>query len=179
MISFETEKSSIYERNKTFCETAELNIKQLNSSFSGYCNSFGFELEGHIELNNLKIQLKLFKHQTTQNGIIIPKDAVDQSGTELHILGLNKSQYLKIGRSVLKRIITSTENKRILPKPYYISFNDKIDKNSLDHLANFIIHYKVAKLVLYNGSLHITLPYAINDANAFIYELLKLIGDIE
>lgn len=176
-MSFETDKSSIYELHKSFCNKAETNIKQLNSSFSGYCNSFGFNIESQIELNNLKIQITISKHQTTQNGIVIPKDAIDSSATEIRISGLNKNYFLKIGQSNLKRLITSVENKPILPKPYYITFNDKIDRNSLEHIAHFVAQYAIAKLVLFNGSLHIELHYAIDSASIFINDLLKLMNN--
>lgn len=179
MINFEAEKSEFYELNKAFCESIEANLKSLNASLNGYCNSFGFEIESIFEVNNLHLNLKLFKNQTTQNGIIIPKDAVDQSGTQLHVNGLNKNQFIKIGQSVLKRIFTSSENKALFPKPYYINSNEAISQDVIKQLSDFLIKHKISKLVLFNGTLHIEMHYALKDPTLFINEMLQLMSEID
>lgn len=179
MINFEAEKSEFYELNKAFCESIVANLKSLNGTPKGYCNSFGFDIESDFEVNNLQLHLKLFKNQTTQNGVIIPKDAVDQSGTQIHVSGLNKNQFLKIGQSVLKRIFTSSENKALFPKPYYINYNDAIAKDVIKQLSDFVINHKISKLVLFNGTLHIEMHYALKDPSSFINEMLQLMSEID
>jgi hypothetical protein len=179
MINFEAEKSEFYELNKAFCESIDSNLKSVNASLKGYCNSFGYEIESDFELNNLHLNLKLFKNQTTQNGVIIPKDAVDQSGTQIHVNGLNKNQFIKIGQSVLKRIFTTSENKINFPKPYYINHNEAISAEVIKLLAGFILNHKISKLVLFNGTLHIEMHYALKDPVGFVNEMLELMSEID
>jgi hypothetical protein len=172
MIQYETSTSPFFVANKNYCETIENKLKTLNVEFSGFCNSFGYHIETTFQKNNLTYNLKFHKHQSTQNGVIIPIDALEYAGTEVNVTGLNKKFRVTIGKSSLRRLFTSKLFKNKIQKPYFIKFNYSQESDFLDNLTKKIIKDKISKFKLSNG----TLICKIHKATV---NPLELITDIE
>lgn len=172
MINFETNDSPFFTANKNYCETIESKLKTINVDCSGWCNSYGYSIEATLQKNNLRFNIKIHKHQSTQNGIIIPVNALDYAGIELIVTGLNKQFYVTIGKSSLRRLFISKAFKDKIPSPYFIKFNYSPDTNFIDNLVNKALDNKISTFKLRNGKLLCKIHTASTD-------LLDLIADIE
>ncbi len=153
MINFETTNSAFFVANKNYCETIEDKLKSINIDCSGWCNSYGYNLEATLKQNNLTYNIKFHKHQSTQNGIVIPADAHEYAGIEVTVTGLNKKFSLTIGKSSLKRLFISKEFKVKMPSPYFIKFNYSAETNFIDSLIKKIQDDKISTFKLNNGTL--------------------------
>lgn len=78
MIQFQKAESKFYENNKDYCETISEEILLIGGKANGYCNSYGFEINSNFELEGKQIQLEFKKSQKTNDGVIIPIDAIDE-----------------------------------------------------------------------------------------------------
>jgi hypothetical protein len=166
MISYEPANSPFYTANKKYCEGIEHKLSVLKPNITGYCNSYGYELDVAFERNNLHYSLRFHKHQTTRNGVIIPLNADDKADTEITITGLNKIHKLEIGKSIIRRLFTIKELKQILPSPYFISGKTVPD----NLLPEFIAKNKISDFKLNKGKLKISLQKALAEPENFIQQ---------
>ncbi len=153
MINFETSNSAFFVANKNYCETIEGKLKSINIDCSGWCNSYGYNIEATLKKNNLTYNIKFHKHQSTQNGIVIPVNSNDYAGIEVTVTGLNKKLSVKIGQSSLKRLFISNEFKNKMPSPYFIKLNHTADNNFIDSLVKKVQDDKISTFKLNNGTL--------------------------
>lgn len=153
MIHYEAEVSSFFEANENYIEPIEQKLKAMKLECSGYCNVYGYELEADIIKNHLTYHIKLHKHQSTQNGVIIPVDSLNYAGIELIVKGLNNKIKVSIGRSIIKRLFTISNIKKLIPSPYFMNFNYTPENDFNIALAKKIINNKIAKLNLNGGIL--------------------------
>jgi hypothetical protein len=172
MIKYEINNSPFFIANKNYCETTESKLKTINIDCSGWCNSYGYDIEATFKKNNLIYNIKFHRHQSTQNGVIIPVDALDYAGIELIVTGMNKKFSVIIGKSSLRRFFISKAFKDKIPSPYFIKFNYLPDANFIDNLVLKIQDDKISKFKLCNGILLCKIHTASTD-------LLDLIADIE
>ncbi len=91
MIQFETNSSPFFIANKNYCEKIEANLNAINLNCSGFCNSYGYEIETTFVRQN--ITYNFINHQTTQNVIVIPMNANESFITILIIKGMNKKHW--------------------------------------------------------------------------------------
>lgn len=153
MINYQTADSSFFEANKKYCEEIEAKLKALNLDCSGFCNSFGYDIETILKRNNLTYNVKFHKHQSTQNGVIIPVNALDYAGMEVTVTGLNKKYSVAVGKSLFRRLFTLKKFKDKMPSPYFINFNYSPDSNFVDNLVKKIQNYKISKFSISSGKL--------------------------
>jgi hypothetical protein len=172
MIQYETKDSPFFVANKNYCETIENKLKTMNLDCSGFCNSYGYDIETTFKRNNLTYNIKFHKHQSAQNGVVIPVDALEYAGIELKVSGLNKKYSLTVGKSSFRRLFTSKEFKDKIPSPYFISSNYSLDSNFVDDLAKKIEDGKMSKFKLSKGALVCEIHTATTDP-------FDLIADIE
>lgn len=172
MIHFETTNSPFFLAHKTYCEVIESQLKTVHIDCSGWCNSYGYAIETAFKRNNLSYTIKFHKHQSTQNGVIIPVDATEYAGIEVMVTGLNKKFRVTIGKSSLRRLFISTEFKDKIPFPYFIQFNYSADPYFINNLVKKILDDNISKFKLSNGTLVCKLHTAATDP-------LGLIADIE
>lgn len=172
MIEFENNDSPFFIANKEYCITIEKSLKSINASYSGFCNSYGYEINSTVDTDNLTFKLKFQKFQTIQNGIIIPRDSNEYAGINLSITGLNKNNKFTLGKSSFRRLFVSKKIKETFPSPYFLksSFNstNNVDKD----IVGIISNYSVLEMKLRNGILNCK----INSPKA---DPLNLISDIK
>jgi hypothetical protein len=171
MIDYETNNSPFFEANKKFCEAIENQLKSFKYEYSGFCNSYGYEIESHFVKNNLSYHLKFIKYQITRNGRFIPLDAVDFTGLELKIHGLDTAIAITFGKSKLMRLLSSKEMIKHIPSPFYLSTKHKTNHQNCTKLANLLLVHKVDSLKLKKGNAFLKFNSAKNDAFEIISEL--------
>ena len=176
MIEYEIDKSPFFIANKDYCESIENKLKELKLDFVGYCNSFGYEIETSFKRDNLDYNFKCIKYQSTQNGVIIPVNALDYYGTEMNVSGLNKKIKFVIDRNKFKRLFISNNLKNKIPYPYYISFNYSPDIEFQNNIIKQICDYKISKLNLNYGKLKLIMRISIEDPIGFILNFEKIIS---
>ncbi|MBA2407808.1 MAG: hypothetical protein H0V65_07440 [Chitinophagales bacterium] len=172
MIQYETANSPFFEANKEYCETIEGQLRTMDIACSGFCNSFGYDIEATLERDDLTYYLKFHKHQSTQNGVVIPVDAINYAGTKIEVSGLNKKFSLTAGKSNLKRLFTSKHFRDKIPAPYFVMCNYSPDSKFVDLLVKQILNYKISELTVHSGSAKGKMHIAITNS-------LDLITDIE
>lgn len=175
----ETKNSHFFIANKKYCEAIESKSKNINAEVTGWCNAFGYELETTILINKLSYNLKLHKNQSTQNGVILPVNALDYTGSEFSVAGLAKNFEVTIGKSGIKRLFTSKIFKEILPAPYFMKFNYSPDKKLLDDLKKQIPGMNVSHFNLSDGTLNCKILAEIKDPAHLISEFEKVIKNWE
>jgi hypothetical protein len=173
MINFETNDSLFFVANKNYCEKIETNLNALNLNCSGFCNSYGYEIETTFVKQNITYNLQFYKYQTTQNAIVIPMDANESCGTTLIINGLNKKFKVCVGKSTVKRLFISKYLKSKIAKPYFITFNHLPQQNFLDNLFKVINDYKIVKYKLNKGTLVCNINIAISNPMELISSIEK------
>ena len=168
MIKYESNQSPFYLANKAYCEAIEEKLKAMNTEASGYCNSYGYDLELRLNRANLTYTIKCQKHQTTQNGVIIPVNANNYSGMEIVIDGLDKKYTVVIGESKLMRLITQRALKEKIPPPYFIKINRVVDIKQLEELTNKILNNGISRFRLKGGKLIMKVHLANSDPLSFV-----------
>jgi hypothetical protein len=132
MITYEVEKSPFFEANKAYAEKIEAQLKSINAECSGYCNSFGYEIESSFKRNNLLFNVLFKKQQSTQNGVVIPVNARDDFETNVSVSGFSTPVDINFGKSTIKRAFLSSELKTKIPTPFFIKFNKSTPPQFID-----------------------------------------------
>lgn len=172
MIEYQPSDSPFFEANKIYCETIQSQLQAFQLDYNGFCNSYGYEIQTILIKDDLAFNLTFFKHQTTQNGVIIPIDAIDNSGLVVRVTGINKQLNVRIGKSVIRRFFTSSKFKLLIPSPYFIQFNNLVESAFIENWLNKVQDYKISTFKLINGTLICKIP----NAN---FNLLGLLADLE
>lgn len=164
MINYETANSPHFEANKLFCEKLE---SIFQGDWSGFCNSFGYEIETKYSEKDLNYTIKFQKSQTTQNGVVLPIDARDSVQMDVAIAGISKEVSFEISNSWLKSIFTSNALKAQLPKNYSASINFDMSNADFTKISDFIQKYSIEKFALANVKLHFVINTFIADIGSF------------
>ena len=138
MIDFQTVDSPFYAANKRFIEECITHLPTF--LFSGWCNAYGYDVQGTAELNQLSILIQLKKHQTTQNGMLVPLNAHDNTELHIEISGLPRNEKLAIGMNWFQSLVFG--NKSTTTSPLQKS------------LTAFNREFKLNQLTLKNGKLN-------------------------
>lgn len=175
MINFEPNtNSTLYQQNKTFAESINTAFHQFNAEVTGYCNSFGYELEAKFIHNDHNYTLKFTKNQSTQNGVVWPVDASDFCGLEVKISGISHEGILHVGKSKFKRFFTSARLKSMIPAPYFIKVSHSINGPGLEDLIRFVLDYKMNSFELNNGTVSFKVFEEISNPDEMIEGLEKM-----
>ena len=151
MINYETTKSSFFDTNKTYCKTIESKLKTINLDCTGFCNSYGYEIETCLERDNLTYNIRYHKHQSTQNGVIAPIDSIDYAGVIVTVTGIDKKYSMTVGKSLLRRLFCSVEIKKKISKPYFITSNNCIDNTDIYKLLERLQDNKISTIKIRKG----------------------------
>lgn len=153
MIDYQTADSPFYEANKSYCEAMEAELKSLNVDCTGFCNSYGYELEATLQKGSLTFLLKLHKHQSVQKGFIVPKDAIDYAGVEIRATGFTTNGSVAIGQSGFRRMFLSRKWKDKIPAPYFISFDHPSGDGLMGKLIKIILENDISTFKIKNGKM--------------------------
>lgn len=167
MIQYETIESSFFLANKKYCEVIESRLKTLNLECTGSCNCYGYEVLSTMMRDHVTYKLKFIKTQTPDR-----YGAIDYTGVEVTVTGLDKKIRLSFGRSLLQRLLCSPEIRMKIPKPYYIKYIDSSDSIFMYYLIERILDNNISKIKLKDGTLKLKINEPVADP-------LKLIRDIE
>ncbi|WP_243348061.1 hypothetical protein [Parabacteroides sp. FAFU027] len=174
MIEYELPYSSFLVANRNYCENIEMQLQTLGADCNGYCNGFGYEIDSVFIRNNLTYNIKFIKYQTTQG----KGDAHEYAGLELFISGINNKGEFVAGKSIIKRLFTPYEIKSILPKPYYMKFEDWSYSEFNESFAHFLLKNSISGIRLKEGKLAVKIHEPIDEIAEFITDIEKLIRQI-
>ena len=179
MITFEPNtSSSFYLHNKVFVEAIAGEFQKLGTDVSGYCNSFGYELEAKFKHHDHNYSLKFTKNQSTQNGVVWPVDALDFCGLEVQMDGFKTQRNIHIGRSKFKRFFTSARLKSMIPSPYFIKLSNSQNALVLGGLIRFVLDYKMNAFELNKGTVTFKIFEEISNPVEIIESLEKILSDL-
>lgn len=172
MISYETNPSSYFKANQSYCLEIEQRFKTVNIECEGECNSWGYEFHVSLIKNNIKFDFRFYKETITRSGSFIPEDSAISEGLDIEISPLNKSHKLKIQQSNFKRLFMSNEMKGLIAAPYYLKSNINFQSNDILKMISLFDKYEIDFLKLKNGKLEM-------EINHRVEEPLKLINELE
>jgi len=174
MIHYEVEDSPFYKANKNYCLQIENRLKELNIVADGFCNSFGYEIKADFERKGITYKLEVLKTQSTRNGVIWPENAKDYAGLRINIGGLNKKHRLHIGRNSVKRFFITSQFRKVIPSPYFVSAN--MNSNEVEQIIKEITTNDINDLNINNGNLHLKIHKATNSPVDILLSLERLIN---
>lgn len=177
MINYESVDSPFYAANKNYFEAIENKLKNINLNCSGFCNSYGYEIETSFLKNNSTYNIKFLKFQSTQNGVVLPVDAHDYTGTELSITGLNKKIMIVVGKSAWIRFFNSKKYKKYLPTPFYIKFSYTPGESFLEIFSKKILTNNISTLKVSKGTLNCKIHMAAADPISLITDMEMIINN--
>jgi len=156
MVIYTHAETSFYKNNHQICQGIQKGFEEQKIELNGVCHGYGYDLSAEFTRGKYTYSIKYVKRQTTQNGIIIPRDSHEYIGVVLTVKGIQKSGSLKIGQSRLYRSFTKSAIKRNLPSPYYGSINDSLyDAIQVHDLFRFIKDQKIDRLQLKGSTLEV------------------------
>lgn len=158
MINYETIDSPFYSENKRFLE--ECTMQLASFSFSGWCNAYGYDVEGKSQLNQITMNLHIIKHQTTQNGMIVPLNAHDNTEVHIKIAGLTRHESFATGLNWFQSLLFGKASNPSTP----------LQKQ----LADFSKAFQPRQLKLKNGTINIQFFNSSHSPVLLINELEKI-----
>jgi hypothetical protein len=177
MIEYVTDTSPFYLANKAYCEGVDEGLKALNAEPSGFCNSYGYEINASFTYNNLSYNVHFEKHQSTQNGIIVPVDALDYAGVTITTSGLEKRYTVKLGQSKLLRMLMTSALKCQIPAPYYVQINSD-SKNLGTNFLTKLIGSGVSLFRLENGKVVCKLHTPEKDPQLLVARMDRILNEL-
>ncbi|CAN5308578.1 hypothetical protein BH09BAC5_BH09BAC5_15410 [soil metagenome] len=160
MIQYETARSPFFEANKNFCEDLIAKLKVFDAEFSGFCNSFGYDIETSFAKNGLSYKLKFHKHQSTQNGVVVPINAIDCSDSQILVSGFNQQVKLFSGKSKWRRLFCNEKIKKQLPLSWYVNCSFSPKESFMNAYSAVIIDNQIECFDLKHGTLTIKMNHA-------------------
>lgn len=103
MVDFQESDSQFYVANKNFIEEILFGLNGFQ--FQGWCNAYGYDVEGRRQNDTLNFTVIFKKHQTTQNGIFIPLNAHVNSESLFVVNGINSEVKFRIGKNWFLHLI--------------------------------------------------------------------------
>ena len=156
MVIYTHAETSFYKDNHQICQGIQKGFDEQHINLNGVCHGYGYDLSAEFSREKYTYSIKYVKQQTTQNGIIIPRDTHEYIGVVLTVKGIHKSGSLKIGQSRLCRSFSKSAIKRNLPSPYYGSINDSLyDSIQVHDLFKFIQEQKIDRLQLKGNKIEV------------------------
>ena len=160
MIDYQSVESSFYEANKRFIEEC---VEELTDfTFEGWCNAYGYEIEAKLKKKSCEFHVLLKKHQTTQNGIIVPINAHNNTELFIEVKGLSHSEKLAIGVNWFVSLVFGAKSTASSP----------LQKK----LEDFSKEFNPNQLKLKNGTLSIQFFNTSHSPIEVITQLEKAIG---
>ena len=161
MIDYQTVDSPFYEANKRFLETCVANLSSF--TFEGWCNGYGYHVEGRSTIKQIEVFLQLKKHQTTQNGMIVPIDAHDNTELHIELKALNTQEQLAFGLNWFQALLFGKQS----------DSKTEIQKK----LSTFAREFKVDQLTLKNGILKLKVSNCPEKPEKVFNELVAFFQD--
>lgn len=178
MINFEFNDSPFFAANRKYCENIAAALEPLGAEVTGECNSYGYRVEAKWNRGGLAYKILFLKTQTTQDGVIIPKNANEYAGTELRVSGIPITYKISIGKGWLKRLLTPKKHRKILPDSLYLFSNHPSDRVVHGNLIPFVLEQDVSKFHLKNGEAMIKIHKPVREPLPIIENIEKVIRAI-
>lgn len=143
MIDYEApEKTYPCER---YCKKLERLFAENGLSCEGYCSFFGYDVKVETTINNQKISWQFLRHQTTQRGFLIPRNARDYAECTIIVHGL-RSEY----SFSLKQPFFAFRGNFSVPKTTHSVFRlrGKIPDAAEEAIRQFLCETDVLKLIV-------------------------------
>ena len=171
MVYYDTNSSSFYKANETYCLQIEQLFQTLQVACDGYCNSWGFELNATYIKNNITTEFRFYK-ETIRQTSVLPVESQIIEWLDVTMSPLNRNNKICFKESKIKRFFMSKELKGLIESPYYFSSNINIQSSEMNDWLSLIKRYDIDLLKLNKGDFTITINHRVE-------EPLKLISELE
>lgn len=177
MIKYEPQDSAFYKHNQKYCHNIEDQLKDKNINYSGFCNAYGYEIQSGWKQADLKFHLKIKKEQSTQNGVVVPVNAFEQTVSTYKIDGIDPKICIKCGRSVLRRLFMKSRHKNHFSSPHYLLTRQNPDSKMVKLLSALVTDYNILTINAKDGKMHVVSQMEIQKPMNLIETLLKMLGE--
>jgi hypothetical protein len=147
----------------------------MGAEATGFCNAYGYEIKASIAQDGLTYEFYFEKHQSTQNGVIVPVDAVDYAGVSITVKGLQKRYNVRFGRSAFYRMPASAEFRKKLPTPYYGLVNKPSGIMGVE-LFELLHQSGASQFTLRNGSAVVKMHTPIREAEVLFKTVQQVVS---
>lgn len=168
MINFENSDSPFFTRNKAFILE---NLKEFGEeNFDGWCNAYGYEIDGEINKNELNFFVQFKKSQTTQNGVIIPVDSKESMNIKIATKDLNTRFNFQYRQNLISKIIDLIQLK--------LKLSEKIPEDKLRLIQSFLKENQIFKLKIKRRELTLLAFNSDQKPAELFFNLYALIGEL-
>jgi hypothetical protein len=174
MIEYETNPSSFFTDNKNYVESIVQQLDELDATYSGYCNSYGYDVEATFDKNLFSYRLQFIKAQVTRNGVYIPKNAHNHLETRFVVTGLYAGPNFSLGKSYLRRLFMPQRFLSKIPKPFFLKMAVS-DETLINRLIQLILDFEPSRLKRKDEKLSGRLHIPLKDVHGFV-KLLESIS---
>lgn len=154
MIEKSPSDSPFYAHNLAYCERMEDQLAENGIASDGWCTSHGLEINAAFPWKGTDCQLRLFRFQSTQNGVIVPVNAIDTIGCTIAFINPTVRTQFRIGQSKLRRFFTAPSLKAHFPSPYYARFASEPAPETIAALTALCASANVLRFSSGNGKAH-------------------------
>lgn len=177
MIEFQPNTSSFYLENKAFCDTLIEKCERLHADYSGYCDSYGFNVRIQLSYQGVYATY-IFEKGQHSSGITPLSSGRNVIYTSVDILLPHcRSKYV-LRSSNLLRILCSEKVKKILPAPYYLNAAFKPTSLWLKELACFLSDNQVIRIYLKKGKLSVRMHQANSENFPFSNHVINTLSQV-
>ena len=173
MIDFEPADSEYYDYNKNFCDRISHVLDSLNADFSGFCNSYGYEIKSRLEYKGLNFKLDISKSQTSVSTGWYPRDSINSieiqivadTFPELMGLTVTKSSFFSKWKSGIKKR---------LKNDYIAILKESQSTLFIDSLNATVSEFDVKKIIVKNGTLRLRMKNEELNLMQLIHRIIEI-----
>jgi hypothetical protein len=175
MIEYIDDMSPFYLTNRSYCERIAEGLEKRGAEATGFCNAYGYEIKASIAQDGQTYRFHFEKHQSTQNGVIVPVNALDYAGVSIAVDSLQKRHRVRFGRSAFYRMLTSAEFRKKLRAPYYGFINNASGVAGIE-LFELLHKRGASQFTLKNGAALLKMHAPLQDVEVLFKTVQQVVG---
>ena len=136
--------------SERFCKRVEQQFAEHGLHCVGNCYYFGYDFSVETSENYHKVSWHFLRHQTTQNGIFIPRNAHEYAECTITVHGLNPLHNFRLKRPFFRFLSNFSSGET----PFYLK--GTIPNSLTETMLGLLRNYDVKRLEVKNGVLKCT-----------------------
>lgn len=136
--------------SERYCKRVEQQFGEQALHCDGNCYYFGYDFNVEAVLNHQRVSWHFLRHQTTQNGIFIPKDAHEYAECAIAVNGLNQKYRFQLKRPFFRFLSNFSAANTAF------RLRGTIPNHVSERIREFLINNDVKRLEVKKGVLYCT-----------------------
>lgn len=179
MIRYAEEKSPFYDAHQAYCKEIETLAAVKQASCSGFCNSYGYEVRFSFFEQYNSFEFLFIKSQSTQNGVVIPVDALDYQGVECRGMAETGGLDISYGKSAMKRLLCAADLKERIPDAQYLFIKPELSDTSRESIMEAVNILGTDSLRLHKGEFLIKRHLTKETPEKIVADIMRCVQKLE